>query len=113
MCWATVPTNPGTRYSRHYYDLYRMAMTPTKTEAFVQLDLLKKVVDFKMKFYPRKWARYPQAAPGALKLLPPDYRLAVLEADYDAMNEMLYGDIPSFEAVMTVISKLEKEINTL
>jgi len=45
---------PG-RYSRHYYDLYRMAGSPVKEAAFSQIDLLKKVVDFKMKFYPRTW----------------------------------------------------------
>ena len=31
------------RYSRHYYDLYRMSVTPVKEEAFAHLDLLKKV----------------------------------------------------------------------
>lgn len=47
------------RYSRHYYDLYRMAQTPVKDVAFSHIDLLKTVVDFKMKFYPRAWAKYP------------------------------------------------------
>ena len=55
------------RYSRHYYDLYRMSMTPVKEAAFAQVDLLKTVVDFKMKFYPRVWAKYPGGCPGHLK----------------------------------------------
>lgn len=101
------------RYSRHYYDLYRMAMTPVKEAAFSQLDLLKKVVDFKMKFYPRAWAKYPEAVPGTLKLLPPEYRFAALKADYDSMKDMLYGDVPAFDAVIAAIWELEKEINTL
>lgn len=46
------------RYSRHYYDLYRMAAAPVKRAAFSQPNLLKKVVDFKMKFYPSGWAKY-------------------------------------------------------
>ena len=99
------------RYSRHYYDLYRMAMTPVKETAFAQFDLLKKVVDFKMKFYPRAWAKYEQAIPGTLKLLPPKYRLDDLEADYNAMKDMLYGDIPSFSVVMEAVGTLEREIN--
>lgn len=61
------------RYSRHYYDLYCMSMTPVKDEAFARADLLKTVVDFKMKFYPRAWAHYPEAVPPILKLLPPSY----------------------------------------
>lgn len=101
------------RYSRHYYDLYRMAATPVKDAAFSQLDLLKKVVDFKMKFYPRTWAKYPDAVPGTLKLIPPEYRFAALEADYEPMKDMLYGDVPTFRAVIDAVRELEKEINTL
>ena len=55
------------RYSRHYYDLYCMAKSPVKEKAFARLDLLQKVVDFKMKFYPRAWARYPEGCSGHLK----------------------------------------------
>ena len=51
------------RYSRHYYDLYRMAQTPVKDVAFSHIDLLKTVVNFKMKFYPRAWAKYQEATP--------------------------------------------------
>lgn len=101
------------RYSRHYYDLYRMAATPVKEAAFSRLDLLKKVVDFKMKFYPRAWAKYPEAVPGTLKLLPLEYRFAALEADYNSMRDMLYGDVPTFETVIAAVRELEKEINTL
>ena len=99
------------RYSRHYYDLYRMAHSSVKETALNQPDLLQKVVDFKMKFYPRSWAQYPDAKPGTLRLTPPDYRLPALESDYESMKGMLCGDIPSFEAVMDAVRQLENEIN--
>ena len=101
------------RYSRHYYDLYCMAKSPVKEKAFARLDLLQKVVDFKMKFYPRAWARYPEAVPATLKLLPPSYRLGALQEDYSAMRNMLYGEIPSFETMMEAVGELEKEIHAL
>ena len=101
------------RYSRHYYDLYRMSMASVRETAFARLDLLKKVVDFKMKFYPRAWAKYPEAVPGTLKLFPPEYRFEALRLDYESMKDMLYGDIPTFEIIMTAVRELEKEINTL
>ena len=90
-----------------------MANSSVKEDAFADLDLLKKVVDFKMKFYPRSWADYPAAKPGTLKLFPPDFRLPELQADYDRMRYMLYGDIPTFEQIMACITDLEKEINLL
>lgn len=74
---------------------------------------MKTVADFKMKFYPRAWAKYPEAVPGTLKLIPPEFRFVALAADYEDMRDMLYGDVPSFEAVMEVIRELEKEINSL
>ena len=101
------------RYARHYYDLYQMSATLVKIRAFEQLDLLQKVVDFKMKFYPRSWAQYEKAVPGTLKLIPPSYRFAELEADYVAMQDMIYGDIPSFKAVIEAIEGLERECNAL
>ena len=88
------------RYSRHYYDLYRMADSDVKVAAFEDKDLLNKVVEFKMKFYPRGWAKYDEAQPGSFKLVPPSSRMAELEEDYQNMRYMLYGDIPSLEHIM-------------
>lgn len=99
------------RYSRHYYDIYQMTLTNVKELALEQMDLLDKVVKFKLKFYPQRWAKYEDAKPGTLKLIPPEYRLPALKADYIAMKDMLYGDIPSFEAVMETLKHLEDEIN--
>ncbi len=100
------------RYSRHYYDLYRMAMTSVKETAFAQMGLLKTVVNFKMKFYPRAWAKYSEATPGTFKLVPPEYRFRTLAADYTNMRDMLYGDVPSFTDIMETMQTLEREINS-
>lgn len=99
------------RYARHYYDLYQMIESKEKEEALMQIDLLQRVVEFKTKFYPRGWARYADAKPGTLKLVPPDYRFTALKADYASMRDMLFGDVPSFETVMEAILLLEREIN--
>ena len=105
--------NMPIRYSRHYYDLYQMANSEVKSSAFSGPELLKNVVEFKMKFYPRKWADYPHAVPGKIKLLPPDYRLKELEADYRSMQDMLFGRIPPFEEILCGLQNLEKEIHAL
>lgn len=101
------------RYSRHYYDLYCIAHSESKTDAYNNLELLKRVVEFKMKFYPRKWACYENAKPGTLKLMPPDFRLADLKEDYISMGDMMFGEYPDFETLMSFIAKLESEINNL
>jgi len=100
-----------TRYSRHYYDLFCIAKSEHKSTALEQLDLLQKVVEFKMKFYPRTWAKYDEAVPGSIKLVPPDFRLSTLRRDYHRMEEMLFGEYPSFDEMMGAIKSLEEEIN--
>ena len=101
------------RYSRHYYDLYCIAHSESKVAAYEDLDLLGRVVEFKMKFYPRKWAQYELARPGTMKLCPPEYRYAALEEDTAVMQGMMFGESHSFADLMAFIRELEAEINAL
>lgn len=102
-----------TRYSRHYYDLAMMALNEVKNEALADLNLLQNVVEFKQKFYPRTWAKYEEAVPGTLKLLPPEFRLDSLEKDYKAMQNMIFDKYISFEGIIGILGNLEKEINEI
>ena len=99
-----------TRYSRHYYDLYRMAKTEVKDNALADNDLLTRVVEFKDKFYRCPWARYDLAKRGTMRLMPPEYNLDKLREDYEHMQNMLFGDKPSFEEIMRGIEMLEREM---
>ena len=99
------------RYSRHYYDLYRMSQTNVKGEALSQPELLIKVAKFKNKFYPRGWARYDEARIGSLKLMPAEHSLNRIASDYAKMKSMIYGEVPSFEELLQAINHLENEIN--
>lgn len=104
-------SNMPHRYARHYYDIYKMANSPVKKMALSDRELLKKVVEFKNKFYPRAWAKYEDAAEGKLRLVPDEYRFREIEEDYEAMKEMIYGNYPSFNELMSIIEQLEIEIN--
>ena len=101
------------RYSRHYYDLYRMAETEIKTNALAQPKLLEEVAVFKDRFYPRKWARYDLARIGTLKLLPAEHSISRLRDDYSAMRAMIFGEYPSFEEIIDGLIRLESDINKL
>lgn len=101
------------RYSRHYYDLYRLSRMPIREKALANLDLLAEVVQFKTRFYRCPWAKYEEAKPGSMKLSPSRHHAAALAKDYQAMRTMLFGDVPSFDAIMAELSDLEKAINEL
>lgn len=101
------------RYSRHYYDLARMAKSKIKESAFSDFALLRSVVESKMQFYPRNCARYDLANPGTMKLVPPDYLLRSLRRDYQEMEIMIYGERISFDEILEQIRILEAEINSI
>jgi hypothetical protein len=99
------------RYSRHYYDLARMAASPVRAAALADFDLLAEVVAFKQRFYPRGWARYELAVPGSLSLVPHGEVLKAVEADYRAMQGMIFGSVPAFQDILLALTGLESEIN--
>lgn len=102
------------RYSRHYYDLYKLALSPIREKALSQLGLLQDVVEFKKRFYPVTWARYDLAKPGSIKLLPGTAeQLTDLERDYQEMQVMLFGQPPDFSSIVQILQELETEINSL
>ena len=99
------------RYSRHYYDLARMAKADIKRIALSDPGLLKTVVAFKEKFYPSGWAKYDSAVPGTFKLIPPEHWLDVLRKDYRDMQIMIFGEVPTFDEILKILGELEVEIN--
>lgn len=101
------------RYSRHYYDMYRLGHSFVLGRAVAQPDLLAKVVRFKEKFYRTPWAKLADAKPGTLRLVPPKGRFAELAADYASMQPMLFGRYPSIEEVIAYMAELEETINGL
>ena len=101
------------RYSRHYYDVYKLSLSEYKEKAYSNLDLLTKVRNFKKKFYPVSWAKYDSAFPGQFKLLPNKDRIKELKEDYDNMREMINDDSMSFDQLMVEIKRIEDEINNL
>jgi predicted nucleotidyltransferase component of viral defense system len=99
------------RYSRHYYDLYKLSESPIRKTALDNLTLLKSVVEFKERFYYSSWARYDLAVPGSFRLSPPDSQLPALERDYRAMQDMFFREPPTFETILVGLLALEREIN--
>jgi len=107
------PGNIPARHSRHYYDVYKMARSKVKNQAFTDLGMLKDVVQFKELFYYSSWARYDLAQPGSFRLNPPQSQIPALLRDYKEMRDMFYREPPDFSAILEALALLEKEINNL
>jgi hypothetical protein len=96
---------------RHY--LYMLSRTPVKQEAFEDLDLLSEVAQFKDKFYHCSWARYDEATPDRMKLVPSGETTALLREDYDLMQTMIFGKHVAFDDIMEGLQHLEAELRTI
>lgn len=103
------------RYSRHYYDMVMLARDPAvKAQAFADLPLLARVVEFKQLFYSgSNWLAYDLAKPGTFRLLPPEHFIDALREDYAQMRNMIYGEYPPFEQIIAELDALLNEINAL
>ena len=99
-------------YSRHYYDLFMMARSSYAENAIKMIHLLKEVVDFKKKFYPRAWAQYDLAVPGSIELLPAPLLVPQLRADYESMRNMIFGEYPSWDEITETLTNLQSMINS-
>ncbi|MEX2132228.1 MAG: nucleotidyl transferase AbiEii/AbiGii toxin family protein [Pseudohongiellaceae bacterium] len=110
-CWRPEnnPQNKG--YSRHYYDLAKLAASPIKDEALNDLDLLNNVGAFKQQFFPHGWSRYELAQPGSFRLIPPDHVVEAVRSDYASMQNMFFGAVPTMDNVLQQLADLENEIN--
>lgn len=99
------------RQSRHYYDVVRLYEHELGKAAAKDTDLLLKVARHKEVFFPEPAAKYADAKPGTLRIVPPDARLPELEQDYSKMQEMIFGEPPTFERLIDVLKEIEQTIN--
>ena len=112
---AHYPTNKPLpiRYARHLYDVYCMANSNIKESAFSRKELLEKDVSFKQKFYYAKAAHYETATLKDISLIPAEHIRDAVKADYKTMQNMIYGDYPQFEEVLSCLKQLQDEIHNL
>jgi hypothetical protein len=100
------------RQSRHYYGVARLYEAGIGKAALQEPDLLRVVAAHQAAFFRTGWAKYEEAVPGTLRLLPPDSRLAELEQDYEMMKEMIFGDPSSFARILEIVTEIERVANS-
>ena len=112
MLFHQDPEKPlGDRMSRHYYDMAMLIDHDAKARALGDLAQLEQVAHHKSAFFKAAWANYEDAQPGSLKLRPGPELEKALRRDYSGMREMIIGDVPEFDEILSKIEGLETEIN--
>jgi hypothetical protein len=108
----------GERFSRHWYDLAAIAISPYYASALADPALARQVAEHKSAFFAAKDAQgslidYTRAVTGAILLVPEGGAFDALERDYSAMLEdgLLARNQPNFSAVIERCREIETNIN--
>jgi hypothetical protein len=79
----------------------------------LSLDLLRNVIHFKQIYFAANWAKYENAVPGTIRIVPNEQLRKVLRDDYVQMKEMLPADALTFDQILENLDTLEKRLNSL
>jgi hypothetical protein len=101
----------GHRISRHYYDIYQLLQSEVGQRALNDSGLAVDCVRHAQMFFNSADLDLGSAQPGSFAIVPTSEMQAVLKRDYQAMADMIFGEVPEFPTVMGEVTKLEQQIN--
>jgi len=101
----------GERQSRHIYDIVQIY---SKFPEYISdTSLLKSVVDHKRKYFNRGTAKWHEAKPGTLNLVPMGEVASKLEADWGKMIDMFPSQLPyTFSQLVEILNIINTKINS-
>ncbi|MEA2895494.1 MAG: hypothetical protein QOJ84_1109 [Bradyrhizobium sp.] len=101
------------RMSRHYYDVHQLMGAPVGGEACTDNALIEDCVRHARMFFYRGNTGLDAARRGAFRLRPTEAMLDPLRTDYEAMAAMIFGEVPSFKAVLESVARAEEQLNAV
>ena len=101
----------GQRFSRHYYDVYQLLQSKISENARLDRGLAEHCVRHTKMFFNSSSLDLNNARHGTFALVPTTKMYDILNRDYIAMREMIFGDVPDFERVIERIRMLQDELN--
>src|SRR5262245_1363936 len=105
-------TGPKARLARHYYDLWCLIEAGVARRARADPALFAAVVAHRQTFFRRPEAQRSME-PGSIRLIPREEQRAAWRRDYLAMREaMIFGEAPTFEAILLSVGEFERDFNT-
>jgi hypothetical protein len=99
--------------SRHYYDVHRLMAAPVGEKACADTPLIEDCVRHAKMFFYRNNTGLDVAKRGSFRLRPTAAILESLRKDYGAMATMIFGDVPSFDAILASVARAEEQLNAV
>jgi len=102
----------GHRISRHYYDIHRLLQSDAGKRAVEDVALGTDCVAHARTFFNRPAFDLASAHSPTFALVPEGEMYDALARDYGAMQGMVFGEAPSFEAVIESVAELNTKLNS-
>lgn len=103
--------NDGHRISRHYYDIHRLLESEAAASAIGDTALGADCVAHARMFFNRPAYDLASAHAPTFALVPEGQMYDDLARDYAAMQGMIFGDAPRFDAVIESVAALQERLN--
>jgi hypothetical protein len=100
------------KLSRHYYDVAKIAASDLGEKALGDCALMERTRQLAKLSGRLNAGQLDLAVPGTIRLAPPADLHGKLEADYTAMEGMMFGKPPPFADVCEELSKFERRLKT-
>ena len=100
------------KLSRHYYDVAKIADAKIGADALTDLPLLERARQHAVRSGRLNVGQLDLAVPETISLSPPDDLLRKLEADYKAMEGMMFGKPPTFKEICAELEKFERRLKS-
>lgn len=108
------PEPRSLRMTRHLYDLEKLMDTDFGKTALSDMELYRKIVEHRRKFYHVSYADYDKDYPESIEFLPPERCIKQWESDYGEMLEhFVYGEHLSFDDLLKRIIELQERFRAL
>lgn len=107
------PSKLKPRMSRHWSDIAVMSVSDRFVNENLSLALVRTVIRFKQIYFAANWAKYENAVPGTIRIVPNQQLWKVLRDDYVQMKQMLPVDALTFDQTLGNLDTLEKRLNSL
>lgn len=101
----------GQRISRHYYDLHQLLGSDAGKAALGDLNLARDCVRHARMFFDRPDFDLASAQPGTFAIAPVEGMIDALRRDYANTEGMIFGEPPSFDAILDSMRHLQVAAN--
>ena len=99
------------RMSRHLYDLYKLHESSYTEIAIKDKSLYERIIAHRQQFIRQSGIDYDHHGGETISFIPPSHILNAYKNDYEKMNlNMIYGDAPSFEALIEKLNGIQELI---